>query len=436
MIDVQYLTQIQSNFQQKDIAKFLGLFNATAGLCQLVMQWFFSSRFLERFGVFISISTLPLLVAFLLPITIPLLQLFPPTRTQNFFLGLIIFKFFDDLLRYTFVASGGPLLFQPIPDKVRSRLQTLLGGIAEPIATCFAGVMILVTILLTNSFVPKSLQNIILIAEIVITAIICLGVILILRKGYVDLLVISAGKGQLFSTDIDLRVFKQAVVKALGEQNTLADKQSCIELLSQIDPKGVGEVLAPMLTKLPPILQFQSLEAMLNIGASGAYLPYVQALLHQPKENVTPEVFALALRYLGLSDTKLNLNQLEDFLQPQQHSLIRATLAALLLRHGTPMQKVAATKTLHKMLTHPQEQERVDGVKALSEALYLQALRIHIPNLLQDESLKVRQAVLSMIGSNHLEEHYRALLAGLAYKSTRNSAMQALVRLEMKLFQC
>lgn len=430
LIDVQYLTQIQSHFQEKDIAKFLGLFNATAGLCQLVMQWFFSSRFLERFGVFVSISTLPLLAAFLLPITIPLLDLFPPTRAQNFFLGLIIFKFFDDLLRYTFVASGGPLLFQPIPDKVRNRLQTLLGGIAEPIATCFASVMILVTIWLTSSLVPKPLQNMILIAEIVVTAIVCLGVILILRKGYVDLLVISAGKGQLFSTDIDLRVFRQAVIKALGEQNTLADKQSCIELLSQIDPKGAGEILAPLLMKLPATLQSQSLEVMLNAGASEAYLPYVQALLHQPKENVTPEVFALALRYLWLSDTKLNLSQLEDFLQPQQHSIIRATLAALLLRHGTPMQKVCATKTLNKMLTHPEEQERVDGVKALSEALHLQALRIHIPNLLQDESLKVRQAVLSMIASNHLEEYYLALLAGLEQKSTRNSAMQALVRLE------
>jgi hypothetical protein len=82
------------------------------------------------------------------------------------------------------------------------------------------------------------------------------------------------------------------------------------------------------------------------------------------------------------------------------------------------------------MLTHHQEKERMNAVKALSEAVHLQALRIHIPNLLQDESLRVRFAVIEMIAATHLEEYYPALLGGLYYKSTRNSAMQALVKLE------
>ena len=57
-------------------------------------------------------------------------------------------------------------------------------------------------------------------------------------------------------------------------------------------------------------------------------------------------------------------------------------------------------------------------------------MRIHIPNLLQDDSLRVRRAVLEMIVANQLEEDYSALLAGLCYKSTRNTAMLALVQLE------
>lgn len=94
------------------------------------------------------------------------------------------------------------------------------------------------------------------------------------------------------------------------------------------------------------------------------------------------------------------------------------------------MQKVAATTTMRRMLTHKQERERVNGVKALREAVYLQALRIHIPNLLQDESLRVRCAVLEMIAATHLEEYYSALLGALYYKSTRSTAMRALIRLE------
>jgi HEAT repeat protein len=94
------------------------------------------------------------------------------------------------------------------------------------------------------------------------------------------------------------------------------------------------------------------------------------------------------------------------------------------------MQKVAATKTLRRMLTHKQERERVNGVKALREVVYLQALRIHIPNLLQDESLRVRCSVLEMIAATRMEEYYSALLTALYYKSTRPTAMRALVKME------
>jgi hypothetical protein len=153
-------------------------------------------------------------------------------------------------------------------------------------------------------------------------------------------------------------------------------------------------------------------------------------LLELPKEKTIPEVFALALRYVWLAEANPNLALLEDYLNSRQHSLIRGTAAALLLREGTAIQKSTAAKTLRRMLTNKLERERVNGVKALREAVYLQELRIHIPPLLQDESLRVRCAVLEMIAATHLEDYYSALLTALNYKSTRSTAVRALVRLE------
>jgi hypothetical protein len=49
--------------------------------------------------------------------------------------------------------------------------------------------------------------------------------------------------------------------------------------------------------------------------------------------------------------------------------------------------------------------------------------------LLQDESLRVRCALLEVIASTRYEEYYPSLLRGLYYKSTREAAMQALVKL-------
>ncbi|MEA5516841.1 MFS transporter [Nodularia sp. UHCC 0506] len=430
LVDFQYLRELHSSLDSRELASFLGLFGGIVGLCELITQWFISSRVTERFGVFITAAMLPVAVGFILPGAITLLNLFPALQTQGFFWGLVGLKFADELLRYTFVVSSGPVLYQPIPERIRSRTQTLSGGTAEAIATGLAGLIILGTLFVSNLFIPPEMQKWVLVAETVIIAAACLKVVLILRSRYVDLLVLSAERGELSAANVGLRFFHQGVIKALSETGNAADKSSCIELLAQIDPQGAAQVLSPLLSKLSPDLQRQSLEVMLIADANPIYALEVRTFLQQPQEQVDPEVFALALRYVWLAEPNPNLTLLEEYLKPRYHSLIRATAAALILRQGTPLQKVAATKAMRRMLTHKQERERVNGVRALREAVYLQALRIYIPKLLQDESLRVRCAVLEMIAATRLEEYYSALLGALYYKSTRSTAMRALIKLE------
>jgi HEAT repeat protein len=240
------------------------------------------------------------------------------------------------------------------------------------------------------------------------------------------LLVLSAERGQLSLSDVDLRTFKRAVIEALDRPGTEADKSSCIELLGHIDPKNVGEVLSPLLPNLTPALQRQSLEAMLNYP-NPAYLDRVRSLIERP---LSPEVLAVALRYIWLTEPEPDIRQLRSYLQPELDPVVRGTAASLMLRRGNPRQKAEATDTLRRMLTHERERERVMGCRALGEAVYLQALRLYIKPLLQDESLRVRCALLEAIAATHLEEYYPSLLRGLHYKSTREAAMRALVRLE------
>ncbi|MBV6626641.1 MAG: MFS transporter [Rivularia sp. (in: Bacteria)] len=428
LVDFQYLSQLESTFQGKDITSFLGVFGGILGLFELATQLFVSSRAIERLGVFFTVAILPVGVGALLILLAVLSWLFS-SLSMTLLWGLTLIKFLDELVRYTFVANTGTLLFQPIPEKVRSRVQTLSGGIAEAAAAGFAGLIILVTQWLANHFIPMSWHSLILIIETAIVAIICVGVIWVLRSQYVDLLVLSAERGQLSVTNIDLPFFKRAVIKALREKGSEADKLSCIELLSQIDPQGAGEVLAPELPNLSPALQHRSLEVMLKYDINRAYLPKVCNLLENSSTKDNPNIFALALRYAFLAEVSPNLNQLEEYLNAEQNSAIRGTAAALLLTRGTAQQKVAATKTLKWMLTNQEEGIRVSGVKSLAEADYLQSLRIYIPNLLEDESLNVRCAVLEMIAAKHLEEYYSALIGGLYYKPTRLVAVNGLVQL-------
>ncbi|MBC1257449.1 MFS transporter, partial [Trichormus variabilis] len=430
LVDFQYLQELKINLGDRELAGFLGIFGGIVGLCELGTQWFVSSRLIERFGVFFTAALLPVAVGFVVPGMIVVLYLLPGIQSLAFFWGLVGLKFFDELLRYTFVISSGPSLYQPIPERIRSRMQALSGGTAEAIATGTAGIIIVITLFVCGLFVPATMQKWVFICETMVVAVACLKVVWLLRSRYVDLLVLSADRGELSASNVGLRAFKQGVVKALEEKGNTADKHSCIELLAQIDPQGAADVLSPILFKLTPDLQRHSLEVMLGADANPTHVSEVKWLLERHPDNVNPEVFALALRYVWLADPNPNLSQLEEYLNQRHHSLTRATAAALLLRQGTPIQKVAATKTLSRMLTHKQERERVNGVKALREVVYLQTLRIHIPNLLQDESLRVRCAVLEMIAATRMEEYYSSLLTALYYKSTRATAMRALIKME------
>jgi HEAT repeat protein len=399
-------------------------------LCELFTQWFVSSRLIEKIGVFSTAALLPITVGFLLPSAIALLSFFPAIQAQTVFWGLVSLKFCDELLRYTFVVSSGPVLYQPIPEEIRSWIQTLSGGTAEAISSGLTGLAIFITLFYVEQYLPRSLQKWVFVLETVIIAASCLKVVWELRSRYVDLLVLSAERGEISGANVGLRVFQQGVVKALVERGSTADKGACIELLAQMDLQGAAEVLAPLLEQLPPDIQSKSLEVMLLAGTNPAYLSAVSPLLEQSPTTFEPEVFALALRYVWLADTNADFSLLDKYLHPQYHSLIRATSAALLLRQGTTNQKLAATNTMQQMLTHPQERERINAVKAFRESVDLQALRVHIPNLLADKSLRVRCAVLEMIAATKLEEYYPTLLAALSYKSTRTTAIYSLVRLE------
>ena len=424
LLDFQYLSQLEQrpNASVEEIADFLAVFSAVLGFFELLTQWFVSGRAIQRLGVF-GIAILP-------PALIAGLSLITLSGTISLFIGVMGLKFFDELLRYTLVAGTGPILFHPIPDGSRSRIQSIVRGIAEPLATGVIGILMLVTIKLVRHLSIASIadfQSLIFLVYTVLFALFWLFAVLKLRSKYVEVLVLSADRGQLSSvSEMELPVFRRNVAETLNRAVSEEEKKSCVELLTQIDLKNASEVLAPLLPKLSPARQHQSLEAMLRYP-SPTYLGQVRSLISQP---LVPEVYAVALRYIWLTDPDPEINQLRDYLKPETDPVVRGTAASLMLRRGDSHQKAEATETLRRMLTHKRERERVMGCRALGEADYLQSLRLYIEPLLQDESLRVRCAMLDAIAATHSEAYYPALLKGLHYKSTRNAAKQALERLE------
>ncbi|MEO1401533.1 MAG: Npt1/Npt2 family nucleotide transporter [Cyanobacteria bacterium J06635_1] len=436
LVEFQYLDQITAQgFSVDNIAKFLGIFTGILGLVELITQIFTASRLIERIGVFMITSLLPVMIMVLggacLGLSLPRInqfQLFGQAGIQGLFLGLILLKFIDEWLRYTVVNGTRPVLFQPIPDRGRARVQSLV-GVTESVSIGLTGALILLLLMLSNRihFLSGLLaQSRLFLLVTILLAGLWLGIIYFLRSQYLNLLVLSAERGLLSFSDTNLRVLKQAIIETFDQPNTEEEeKRSCIELLTHIDPNSVSEVLAPMLSDLSPSLQRQGLETMLE-HPNPVFTGYVEALIYP---NQQPYILALALRYVYLTQPEPDLNQLKPYLKTQIDPVVRGTAASMKLRLGDRQQRAEATYLLQQMLTHEQERERVMGCRALGEAEYMQGMRLHVPKLLRDDSLRVRCALLSAIAATQLEDYYPSLIQALRYKSTREAATHALVKL-------
>ena len=132
LVDFQFLGELQHRKSDEEIAIFLGLFNGILGMFELAMQWLASSRVIERIGVFATAMLMPGVIGIVGTVTATIGGF---TWSDALFVSLILLKFFDELLHYTLFASVGPVLFQPIPDLLRSGIQSVVRGIAEPLST-------------------------------------------------------------------------------------------------------------------------------------------------------------------------------------------------------------------------------------------------------------------------------------------------------------
>lgn len=422
LLEYQFLHQMTVHqFSVDETARFLSVFTGLLGLTELVTQLFTSSRLIERLGLFIATGILPALLVVLsclcLIASLPVLA-----AATGLFVGLVILKFVDEWLRFTIVASSRPVLFQPVPTQRRAEVQSLV-GLAESISIGLVGIGILLIIALTKNIGLR--EDTIFLLITLGLSLLWLGSIFLLRSQYLNLLVLTAERGLLSFSDASLRVLKQAIIEALDKPGPDADKRSLIELLTQIEPRSISEVLAPMLSELSPSLKRQSLTTMLA-HPDPMFTGYVDALISPSQE---PSILALAVRYVWLTQDAADINKLKPYLKHSVDPVVRGTAASMMLKRGSSAERARATYILQQMLTHREEQERVMGCRALAEAEYMQGLRLHVPNLLQDDSLRVRRSMLRVIAATQLEEHYPSLLQALCYKSTRKAAMEALVAL-------
>ena len=413
------------------IAGFLGFFQGTLGVCELMMQWFVARWVIDRFGVFTTTGILPTLIL-TLGGSIAVANLMPSIAQMGLliFWAVVALKFLYELFHFTLLASVGPVLFQPIPQKWRNAIQASVRGNAEPFANALIGLFILGLMWVFKDQMPVESWRNLVFPMLMAMAVVWLMAIYFVRRNYEAILVMGARQELLSGRSASpaaIKELKRAAVSALSQPGMEDSQMGCVELLIKIDASNALDVLAPMLQSLPQEAQVRVLEIMQE-NPQPQYAVSVGRLITYSKPA---PVVAAALRYVYGNDRKADLQQLTDYLRPQAPASVRATAAALLLEHGDRDQRAQVTNFLRLMLTSPNPEERRASCDAIRHLKYLQALQLYILEIVKEErSIEVRCAVLEVVAATHFEKCYPALVAGLHDPQTRSAAIHALTSLD------
>ena len=431
----------QPQNQSERIASFLGIFQGVLGIFELIVQWFASRWVIEKLGVFGTTGILPILmvaVGGLVAMLSTVPSLFPSFAMKvesissgaMIFWSIVLLKFLYELFHFTLLASVGPVLFQPVPQKLRNRVQTSVRGNAEPIANGITGILLLGLIAFGWQEILGNYWRGAIFMILVVLAGVWLGVIYTLRRQYSEILILSARQDLLAgrtTSESALRELKRAAISALSQPGMEESQMGCVELLLQVDPKSALDILVPMLQQLPEIAKCRILGVMQH-DPNAEYAIAVSRL-------ITPQqpgpVVAAALRYIYHADSGRSVQQLLDYLSPHAPAMVRATASVLLLEFGDRDQRAKATNLLRLMLTNHSQDERQASCAAIRNLKYLQALQLYILAIVKRETdLDVRCAVLDVVAATHFEKCYPALVEGLRQPETRGAAIKAFLLLK------
>lgn len=415
-VDNMFYNRVGARFpDEHQLASFLGLYLAFLGILTLLNNSLLTAPIIGRFGVRGGLLVLPgaLLAGVLL---------FTVTGTIAGIVPILFWlatlnKMIDLSLGFSVDQAGQTILYQPLPARERTRVQTVDEGMVRMAAVGAAGVLLLIL----NQVLGAS----------------------VVQLGYVLLVVVVAWIGAVFLTGREYpRALRHALVRRrlAGTTLTVSDPTS-VEVLKQAlhDPNPQVALAALNLLEsageprptpyLTALLAHPSAEVRVEalhrlcVKDSGEVATLVQKTI---REDPAPEVRAAALEgFAALGETDV-IETLTPYLADPE-PLIRQGAIVGLLQHGTPGARSAAWSALSNLAADKRPEQRIQACQIIAAAASSD-LAMTLAPLVEDDDPEVRRQALLTVAQGAYGTLWPRVTAALADSRVRGAATAALVR--------
>ena len=425
IVDYQFQVIIGDSIPIKDErSAFFGSFFGITGVLAGIIQFFFTARILERFGVLTALVMLPvgMLVGSSGLLMVPF---FAALSAVSFTKGA------ENCLRYTVNDATLQLLYLPVPGHLRGRAKAFIDGILKPLAIGGAGLLLAVMVGKFDNLLGTSLAGEFRIYSlswaVVILLLGWLIALLALRKEYLKSLLDILQRRRLNLADASFQINNDETIQMLLKY-LRAEKPGevlhALELLNFVSPKHKQNVLPLVLALLEhPAneVRCETLRFLTNFGEQIS-TDQVAPMLDDP----SPLVRASAIMtYCALARAKATTHISKLLNDPS--TKVRAAAVAGLIRFGGLDGVLASADMLKKMLANNSPREREFAAWILGEVGVQHFYQPLVP-LLEDTHPRVRQAAILAAGQLQSQDLISHLVKQLESPRFAASAVNALAQ--------
>lgn len=410
IIDYQFKLVAKHSFNEAELAAYFGYFYMVCGIISSLVQFFLTSRVLERGGIVISLAVLP--VSLLLGSTSLLLVPLITTLT-----AVSLAKGAENILRYTINDATTQLLYVPVPSHQRGRAKAFIDGILKPAAQAAAGIVLVV---FGKRFASD--ETVMKLAWLDLALIgAWIALVIAIRREYVSSLISTLHARRLDLNGPWTRIKDDATVKMLKRSLFSTGEDRVLHALEL-----VPTVEADFGTELCALLEHPSnrirIAALKLIGNAGRY-DHAHAI-HALLSDGDQEVRAAAISAFCAIGRERAIRAATPFLTDKAVSVRGAAVAAL-IKHGGLDGILTAAESLKALLKSPEPLWRLQGARVLAE-IKVRNFFHPVLELLQDSDVRVRLAAVEASAAMQSPELIPSLVYKLAHPDTSEAAVRAL----------
>ena len=404
LVDYQMKIIVSDNLDESEMASLFGTLYGAIGLISILIQFFFTSRFLSRFGVLLALMFLPgtLLLGSSAILLTPVLA------------AAISAKAGDQIFRFTLHDISSQLLWLPVSPQVKSKAKPFIDGTIKNLAGGLTGILIIGLMSLFNDVRVLSIPAIILLIVWIIANI-------KLKKGYVSELRTAVEKRRLDFEELDFDYTDPTIVEIL--RNTLLEGNEhqqlfTLETISTLPLTAWKGDLQKLLENSSTVIQSKVLELTKN---SADIIPDNTVLALSQKTD--GELTADALLVCGHRKLQQAVPLMKTLVADSHTSIKAAAAAGLLLMGGDDAKE--GQKALDSLLENPEAEIRLSSLSTvghLSDVLTEQLLR----KLLADDSSEVRLRAINIAGDRPSSNFISHLVSNLHDSYTAPAARRSL----------